>query len=60
MPQIRIATADDAARITAQRHSMFTDNAIASEATLDAMDRNFELWVRERLADGRYVGLLLE
>lgn len=60
MPQIRIATADDAARITAQRHSMFTDNDIASEATLDAMDRNFELWVRERLADGRYVGLLLE
>jgi GNAT superfamily N-acetyltransferase len=39
---------------------MFTDNAFATEATLVAMDANFEPWVRERLADGRYVGMVIE
>ncbi len=60
MPQIRRATTNDAALITAHRHSMFTDNEFSPESTLDAMDVNFEPWVRERLADSRYVGLLLE
>ena len=60
MPTLRRATGADAALITAHRHSMFTDNAFASEERLGAMDTNFEPWVRERLADGRYTGLLLE
>ena len=60
MPTLRKATADDAPLITAHRHRMFTDNQFAPEASLEAMDATFEPWVRERLADGRYVGLLLE
>ena len=57
---LRRATSADAALITAQRHKMFADNELASEATYSTMDLAFEPWVRERLADGRYVGLLLE
>lgn len=60
MPLLRIATAADAALIAAQRHQMFADNDLAGEERLRAMDGRFEPWVRERLADGRYVGLLLE
>jgi GNAT superfamily N-acetyltransferase len=60
MPTLRRATEADAALITAHRHSMFTDNQFAAEERLDAMDANFLPWVRERLVDGRYVGLLLE
>jgi ribosomal protein S18 acetylase RimI-like enzyme len=57
---LRRATPDDAAIITAQRHQMFADNELATEAAYNTMDLNFEPWVRERLADGRYVGLFLE
>lgn len=60
MPTLRKATLEDAGLITAHRHRMFTDNQFAPENALDAMDVNFEPWVREKLADGRYVGLLLE
>jgi GNAT superfamily N-acetyltransferase len=60
MATLRHAIADDAALIARHRHSMFTDNAFATEETLDAMDANFEPWVRERLADGRYVGMVIE
>lgn len=57
---LRRATPDDAALIAAQRHSMFTDNAFVPEEQLQTMDANFEPWVRERLGDGSYVGLLIE
>ncbi len=57
---LRRATPADAATITAQRHQMFADNELATEAAYNTMDRNFEPWVRERLSDGRYVGLFLE
>jgi GNAT superfamily N-acetyltransferase len=60
MPSLRRATPDDAPIITAQRHQMFADNELASEAAYDVMDLAFEPWLRERLADGRYVGLFLE
>ncbi|AEU38194.1 GNAT family N-acetyltransferase [Granulicella mallensis] len=60
MPNLRRATIGDAALIAAHRHSMFQDNNFASEARLSEMDAAFEPWVRERLADGRYVGLFLE
>lgn len=60
MPSLRRATPADAPAITAQRHHMFADNDLATEAAYTSMDLNFEPWVRERLADGRYVGLFLE
>jgi GNAT superfamily N-acetyltransferase len=60
MPTLRHATEADAELITAHRHSMFTDNDFATEEQLAAMDANFLPWVRERLADDRYVGLFIE
>ena len=60
MPTLRQATPADAALIAEHRHKMFADNNFATEAHLSTMDTTFEPWVRERLADGRYIGLLLE
>ena len=60
MPTLRYATPQDAALVTSHRHRMFADNGFATESTLAATDAVFEPWVRERLADGRYLGLLLE
>ena len=57
---LRRATAADAGLIAHHRHSMFRDNLFAADEVLRAMDDTFEPWVRERLADGRYVGFLLE
>jgi ribosomal protein S18 acetylase RimI-like enzyme len=59
MPTLRYATPADAGIITFHRHRMFADNGFAGGSALDATDAGFEPWVRERLADGRYVGLLL-
>ncbi len=55
-----MANPGDAPLITRHRSTMFEDNALASAETLGQMSERFEPWVRERLADGRYVGLLLE
>jgi GNAT superfamily N-acetyltransferase len=60
MPTLCRATPDDAPLITAQRHQMFADNELATEAAYNVMDIAFEPWVRERLADGRYVGLFFQ
>jgi ribosomal protein S18 acetylase RimI-like enzyme len=60
MLTLRRATVDDAALITQHRHLMFADNKLATEARYSEMDSNFLPWVTERLANGRYVGLLLE
>jgi len=60
MPILRRATPDDAQLITEQRHKMFADNGVATKARYDEMDLAFEPWVREHLADGRYVGLFLQ
>lgn len=60
MPTIRQAIAEDAKLITEHRHAMFTANQFTTEDRLDEMDANFEPWVRERLADGRYAGVILE
>ncbi len=60
MPNIRRATVNDAEMITEHRHLMFADNKLATEARYAEMDAKFLPWVRERIADGRYVGLLLE
>lgn len=60
MPTLRRATPDDAPLITHQRHLMFADNNLATEGRYAEMNLAFEPWVRERLADNRYVGLFLE
>lgn len=60
MEAIRYATPDDATLITGQRRRMFADNSFGSDQALGEADAAFEPWVRERLSDGRYVGLLLE
>ena len=60
MPTLRHATDDDAHLITLHRHRMFADNNFATEERLTAMDANFQPWLLERLADSRYIGLLLE
>jgi GNAT superfamily N-acetyltransferase len=60
MPTLRRATPDDAPIITHQRHLMFADNNLATEARYATMDLAFEPWVRTRIADGRYTGLFLE
>jgi len=60
MLTLRRATPADAALITDHRHRMFADNKLASEERYAEMDTNFLPWVTERLADGRYIGLLLE
>lgn len=59
-PTIRRATVEDAELITEHRHQMFADNKLATEQRYTEMDTNFLPWVRERLTDGRYVGLFLE
>ncbi len=60
MPTLRHATVEDAKLITQHRHAMFTANHFTTEEQLNTMDTSFEPWVRERLADGRYLGLILE
>jgi GNAT superfamily N-acetyltransferase len=60
MPTLRHATLADAELITRQRHQMFADNDLATEAAYAAMDANFLPWVTERLADGRYCGIFIE
>ncbi|HEY5328748.1 MAG TPA: GNAT family N-acetyltransferase [Acidobacteriaceae bacterium] len=59
MPHIRRATLADVALITTQRHRMFADNDLATEAHLTAMDAQFEPWLRAHLTAGTYLGLLL-
>ena len=60
MPTLRPATPDDASLIAAHRHIMFADNNFASEARFAEMDAVFEPWARAHIANGSYVGLLLQ
>ncbi|WP_419804277.1 GNAT family N-acetyltransferase [Terriglobus sp.] len=60
MESIRPATSEDAVLITQHRAKMFNDNKFASTDAMDAMSLAFEPWVRKRLRDGRYVGLIVE
>jgi len=60
MPTLRRATTDDAELITHHRHMMFADNNLATKQRYAEMDDQFLPWVTERLADGRYIGILLE
>ncbi len=56
----RMATAADAELIAEQRRRMFADAGQADAETMPKMVENFLEWVRPRLADGRYLGWLVE
>ena len=56
----RMATVDDAQLIAEQRQRMFVDSGQAEGAAMSRMVDNFVAWVRPRLADGTYLGWLME
>jgi len=60
MAETRRATVVDAEAIAHQRLRMFADAGMAEEASMGPMTTNFVDWVRPRLADGSYVGWLVE
>jgi ribosomal protein S18 acetylase RimI-like enzyme len=60
MPSLRNAATADAALITSHRSAMFHSMPNPNQPALDEMSRAFEPWVRERLADGRYLGWIAE
>lgn len=59
MPFLRLATLDDMALITRQRHLMFADNGFGTPESLAAMDVESAAWLRRHLAAETYLGLLL-
>lgn len=60
MVTTRKATVADAETIAEQRVRMFVDDGVADYAGLAQMRANFIAWVCPRLADGTYVGWLVE
>jgi ribosomal protein S18 acetylase RimI-like enzyme len=60
MSEIRLATVADAEAIAEQRLRMFADAGVAEESAMGPMTKNFVEWVRPRLADGTYMGWLVE
>jgi ribosomal protein S18 acetylase RimI-like enzyme len=60
MAETRRATPADAEAIGQQRLRMFADAGVAEESAMGEMTANFVEWVRPRLADGSYVGWLVE
>ncbi len=56
----RMATPTDAELIAHHRAHMFADSGQATLDALSEMSANFIAWVRPRLADGRYLGWLIE
>ncbi|MBL8155897.1 MAG: GNAT family N-acetyltransferase, partial [Anaerolineae bacterium] len=53
--QIREASLEDVAHIVHHRRRMFEDMGYSDAALLDRMSQRFEVWLRERMADGRYL-----
>lgn len=60
MFRLRTAILADAALITAHRRAMFASMPDPNEEALNTMSRTFEPWVRERIAQGRYLGWIAE
>jgi GNAT superfamily N-acetyltransferase len=60
MPTMRAATPNDAELIAGQRKRMFVDSGQAESEAMQEVLRNFVAWVTPRLADGSYLGWLLE
>jgi ribosomal protein S18 acetylase RimI-like enzyme len=56
----RSVTQGDAALITAHRRAMFASMPNPQDAVLEAMSRAFEPWVKDRIAQGRYLGWIVE
>lgn len=56
---VRYATSKDAELIALHRSKMFRDNHFASPETLTDMSKAFVPWVRDRIEDGRYVGVFI-
>jgi GNAT superfamily N-acetyltransferase len=55
-----MATVEDARLIAGQRRRMFAESGQADAETMGRMEENFVAWVRPRLADGSYLGWLME
>jgi GNAT superfamily N-acetyltransferase len=64
MPTTRSVTQADAALITTHRRAMFAAISASGpnpqEAILDQMSRSFEPWVKARIAEGKYLGWIVE
>ncbi len=60
MLETRVATAADAALVTAHRRAMFAAMGRTQESILDAMSRNFESWVTRMIVEGKYAGWITE
>jgi ribosomal protein S18 acetylase RimI-like enzyme len=60
MIETRLATPEDAEAIGQQRMRMFADAGLATEDEMGPMVANFVPWVRAKLANGSYVGWLME
>jgi GNAT superfamily N-acetyltransferase len=60
MPTTRTVTQADAALVTAHRRAMFESMPSHSDAPLDAMCHAFEPWVKARIAEGKYLGWVVE
>jgi GNAT superfamily N-acetyltransferase len=58
MMEIRVAEVGDAERIAAQRRRMFVAMGKVDDDKMQEMYEAFVPWVRERLADGSYLGWL--
>ena len=56
----RFATVADAELIAEQRREMFSDSGQAENANMQTMMANFVPWVKPRIADGSYVGWLVQ
>jgi GNAT superfamily N-acetyltransferase len=60
MIETRMAKVEDARLIAGQRRRMFAESGQADAETMGRMEENFVAWVRPRLADGSYLGWLME
>jgi GNAT superfamily N-acetyltransferase len=64
MPTTRSVTQADAELVTAHRRAMFAaifaSGPDPQEAILDSMSRAFEPWVKQRIAEGKYLGWIAE
>jgi ribosomal protein S18 acetylase RimI-like enzyme len=60
MIMTRMATADDTALLTAHRRAMFAAMPNPDFPVLETMSSAFEPWVRERIAEGKYLGWIVE
>jgi ribosomal protein S18 acetylase RimI-like enzyme len=59
MFEVRPATGEDAEEIAGQRRKMYVEMGNADEVRMQGMVDAFVPWVRERLADGRYLGWIV-